>query len=291
MGSHLREEDKLSTLDDILNWTIPYLNVTVSEFIIAVLITLVLAIVLFFVVLRMLRGTMERSRIPPLLTDLLVRITRLILGVAVLLAFLSLIGFNISSLILASAAIFGLILGFGMSETMNNFFSGIAIAVNRPIEKGEYVTIDGMSGNVEEVAMMFTKLVTLENNLIIIPNGKVWGQAIINYERKGLRRVDINVNVPYSADIREAVRASIEMMKEHPMILSDPEPAVFMNDLDESSVQVQLRPWVSIEHYWPVANDMRLNILDALKEVGIKVPFPQLDVHIKGSHKGAPISV
>jgi len=177
-----------------------------------------------------------------------------------------------------------------MSETMNNFFSGMAIAVNRPIEKGEYVTIDGMTGNVEEVAMMFTKLVTLENNLIIIPNGKVWGQAIINYERKGLRRVDINVNVPYTADIRAAVKVSVEMMKEHPMVLEEPAPAVFMNDLDDSAVQVQLRPWVSIEHYWPVANDMRLNVIDALKEVGIRVPFPQLDVHIRDSHQGAPIS-
>jgi small-conductance mechanosensitive channel len=281
----------MSALEDFLNWTIPYLNMTVGEFIIALILTLIIAVVLFVVVLRLVRRSLERAKVPPLLTDLFVRITKMALGLVVLITFMSLIGFDVSSLVIASAAIIGLVLAFGMSETINNFINGIMIAVNRPIEKGEYVTVTGMEGTVEQVEMMYTRLITLDNKLIVIPNGKVWGEPIVNMSRLGIRRLEIDVGIPYDSDFGTAMESLITMMKHHPKVLKDPEPTIFMKELDDSSVVIQLWPWVDSSEYYPVTHDIRLAVVDTLAEVGIIVPFPQLDLHLKDTPHGAAVTV
>ncbi len=278
----------MSTLEDILNWTIPYLNVQVGDFIIIVIITVVLAAILFLVGMGTIRGLLRRVKAPPLLTEMMLRIVRAVFGFVVLVVFLSLIGFNVTSLILAFATVIGLIVGFGMQETMNNFFGGVFIAINRPIEKGELVTVNSMTGTVEDVTMMYTRLTTFDNELLIIPNGKVWGEPIVNKVRKGVRRVDVNVAVPYESDLRAAVQATVRMMRENPRVREDPEPSVYMAELDDSCVKIQLRPWTEADDYWTLAGEMRQGALDALGEVGIKVPFPQLDIHVKDGPGGTP---
>ena len=285
-----REEIAVSTLEDFLNWNIPYLNVTVEDFIIAVIITMIVALVLFYVVLRIIRKSMDRAKFPPLLSDLFARLIKMIFLLVIILVFLSLIGFDISSMVLAFSAIIGLVLAFGMSETVNNFINGVMIAVNRPIEKGEYVIINGHEGTVDDVAMMFTKLITMDNKLVIIPNGKVWGEAIVNFSRLGIRRVEVDFGVAYGSDIGAAMEAALVMMRKHPKVLDEPEPEIFMKDLDDSAIVLQLRPWCSVKDYWPVTHDVRTAVMKTLKETGITIPFPQLDVHMKQGGGGSPPS-
>jgi small-conductance mechanosensitive channel len=281
----------MSALEDFLNWTIPYLNITVGEFIIACIVTAIIALVLWVVVLWFVRRFLERSKVPPLMTDLINRITKMVLYVAILMIFMSSLGFDVSALLVSISVIVGLVLAFGMQETITNFINGIMIAVNRPIEKGEYVTITGMFGKVEQVEMMYTRLITPDNKLIVIPNGLVWGQAIINNTRMGTRRVEIDVGIPYDSDFGAAMESVIAMMKRHPMVLEDPEPEIFMKELDDSSVVIQLRPWVDTDDVWPVSHDMRLAVVDTLSEVGINVPFPQLDLHVRDTPGNAPVTV
>lgn len=215
----------------------------------------------------------------------------MVLYVAILMIFMSSLGFDVSALLVSISVIVGLVLAFGMQETITNFINGIMIAVNRPIEKGEYVTITGMFGKVEQVEMMYTRLITPDNKLIVIPNGLVWGQAIINNTRMGTRRVEIDVGIPYDSDFGAAMESVIAMMKRHPMVLEDPEPEIFMKELDDSSVVIQLRPWVDTDDVWPVSHDMRLAVVDTLSEVGINVPFPQLDLHVRDTPGNAPVTV
>jgi small-conductance mechanosensitive channel len=280
----------LSTIGDILNGNIPYLNVSVGEFIIAVIITVIVALVLFYVVLGIIRRSMERANFPPLLNNLFAKLIRMVIMLVVLLVFLSLIGFDTSSLVMAFSAIIGLVLAFGMSETVNNFVNGVMIAVNRPIEKDEYVIINGYEGTVDDVAMMFTRLITVDNKLVIIPNGKVWGEAIVNFSRLGIRRVEVDVSVAYGSDTGAVMEAALVMMRKHPLVIKEPEPAVFMKDLDDSAIVMQLRPWCASGDYWPVTNDVRTAIVNTLKETGITIPFPQMDVHIKETPGGGPMS-
>ncbi len=281
----------MSALEDFLSWNIPYLNVTIGEFIIALIITAVIALIMFYVVLRFIRRAMVRANFPPLLNELFARLLKIVFLLIILLAFLSLIGFDTSSLVLASAAIIGLVLAFGLSETVNNFINGVMIAVNRPIEKDEYVIVNGYEGTVDDVAMMFTRLITLDHKLVIIPNGKVWGEAIVNFSRLGIRRVDVDVGIPYRSDAGAAMESALAMMRNHPKVLEDPEPEIFMKELDDSAMVLSLRPWSKVEDYWTVAHDVRTQIVKTLDDIGITVPFPQLDVHVKDAPRHAPVTV
>jgi len=291
MDPHLWEDRTMSAIEDFLNWTIPYLNITVGEFFIACIVTAIFALIMFFVVLRLIRRAMERANFPPLLNALFARLLKFVFIIIILITFIGLIGFDTSSLILASAAIIGLVLAFGMSETVNNFINGVMIAVNRPIEKGEYVVVYGHEGTVEDVAMMFTKLITMDSKLVIIPNGKVWGDAIVNYSRIGVRRVDVDVGIPYGSDTGAAMAAAVDLMRDHPKVLDDPEPEIFMKELDDSAIVVSLRPWSKVEDYWTVAHDVRTQIVKTLDDIGINIPFPQLDLHVIDTPKNAPVTI
>lgn len=281
----------MSALEDFLNWTIPYLNITVGEFIIACIVTAIFALIMFHVVLRFIRRAMERAEFPPLLNELLSRLLKITFYVIILITFIGLIGFDTSSLIIACAAIIGLVLAFGMSETVNNFINGVMIAVNRPIEKGEYVIVNGHEGTVDDVAMMFTQLITMDSKLVIIPNGKVWGEAIVNYSRIGVRRVDVDVGIPYGSDAGAAMEAALKLMRKHPKVIDDPEPEIFMKELDDSAMVISLRPWSKVEDYWTVAHDIRTQIVNTLDEIGIIIPFPQLDLHVIDTPSNAPVTV
>lgn len=280
----------MSVLEDFLNSMIPYLNMTVEDLIIAMILATIIALVLWIVVLWFVKRTLDRSKVPPLMTDLINRVTKILLYISILMIFMSSLGFNVSALLVSISVVVGLVLAFGLQETINNFINGVMIAVNRPIEKGEYVTITGMFGKVEQVEMMYTRLITPDNKLIVIPNGLVWGQAIINNTRMGTRRVEVDVGIPYDSDFGAAMESVIAMMKRHPKVLEDPEPEIYMKALGDSAVVIQLRPWVDPDDYWPVSHDMRVAVVDTLSEVGITVPFPQLDLHVRDTPDNAPVT-
>ena len=162
-------EISMVTLDEIFEWEIPFLNHTILEFLIAIIVTAVVAIVLFFIVLRLVRRSLEKSPIPPLLTELMIRVVRIMLMIVLLLVFLSMIGFDVISIVLALAAIMGLILACGMSDSTNNFFAGVWIATIRPFRMEDVVEVSGHTGKVIAVGIMATELRTPDNTQIIIP--------------------------------------------------------------------------------------------------------------------------
>ncbi len=276
------------TMEEILDWEIPFLGTTVLDFLIAIVVTIIVAIVLFVVVMRVVRRMLEKSPMPPLLTELLARVIRILLMIVLLLVFLSLIGFDISAIVLALAAIIGLILAFGMSDSTNNFFAGVWIATLRPFRMDDVVEVSGHTGKVIAVGIMATELRTPDNVQITIPNRSVWGEPIVNYTRLPKRRVNTDVGIAYGSDVKKAYDLSMKMMKEHPKVLDDPEPSIYMTALADSSVNLQLRPWAKTEDYWDVLHDLRRSLHDELPKAGIEIPFPQLDVHMISSGGSPP---
>ena len=180
----------------------------------------------------------------------------------------------------ALSAVVGLILGFGMSDTVNNVASGTWIASLRPIDIGEVVTINGMTGKVNAVGIMATELLTPDNKLITIPNAQVWGSPIVNATRMPTRRVDVSVGIAYGDSVDDAVRVAMDLMKSHDLVLEDPAPTVAITELADSSVNLQLRPWANTDDYWTVMGNITKGIYEAIPSAGLSIPFPQLDVHL-----------
>jgi small-conductance mechanosensitive channel len=272
--------DPIDTFWDFWTYELPGLGITVGTLIIAIIITIIAYYVLLRVMVPQVRRNLTQANVPPLVVDLFARVLRMLSILAVLLIFLALIGYDVGSLVLALSAIIGLVLAFGLSDSMNNFFAGVWVAMLRPFDKDDVVEVAGKTGKVWAVGIMSTELRSPDNKTIIIPNRAVWGEAVVNYTRQPIRRVDTDVGIAYGSDVAAAYELSMKLMKKHEKVLEDPEPAIFMTELADSSLNIQLRPWAKTEDYWDVLHDLRRSLHDEMPKVGIEIPFPQLDVHM-----------
>ncbi|WP_406670746.1 mechanosensitive ion channel family protein [Methanolobus sp. ZRKC4] len=262
---------------DILAQTIPYTEITIANIVFA-LVVLIAGLIVAGILSRMFRNSLKKTKLPELVSEFLVRFLRALLYVAVLLAFVSALGLDVSAIVVGLSAVIGLILGFGMQDSLNNVAAGVWIASLRPLDKGEYVTVDGLSGTVDAVGMMATELLTPDNQFITVPNKLVWGSPIINATRMPTRRVDVGVG--YTTDIPKAVQIALDVIKQDSRVLADPVAAVVTAELADSSVNLQLRAWVNTPDFWAVKNDLTIAIHAAFGKEEIEIPFPQLDVHM-----------
>ena len=167
-----------------------------------------------------------------------------------------------------------------MSDTVNNVASGTWIAALRPIDIDEVVSLNGKTGKVNAVGIMATELLTPDNVLITIPNSQVWGTAIENFTRMPTRRADVAVGIGYGSSVDKAVGVAMELMKAHPLVLDDPEPAVVITALADSSVNFVVRVWSKTSDYWDVYWDVTRAIKMEFDKEGISIPYPQQDVHM-----------
>jgi small conductance mechanosensitive channel len=188
------------------------------------------------------------------------------------------LGLDVAPLV-AGLGVTGFILGFAFQESLGNLASGMMIAINEPFKAGDVVDAAGHTGTIVEVNMMATVMKTADNKRIVIPNKSVWGGPIVNYNTLGLRRVDLRVGVDYGEDVSRAVEIIREAVAGVPGVLRDPAPAVAVAALDDSAVQINVRPWAKSSDYWPVAAATLVAVKDSLTRAGVKIPFPQIEVH------------
>jgi small-conductance mechanosensitive channel len=263
-----------------LESTLPYTSITVMQLVTAAIV-LVVGFVVARIIIALFKRSMRKTKLSDVLIEFLARFMSALLYVLVILLVLAALGVTISSILVSLSAMVGLILGFGMSDTVNNIASGTWIAALGPIDIGEVVNINGKTGKVNAVGIMATELLTPDNVLITIPNAQVWGTSIENYTRMPLRRADVAVGIAYGSSVEKAVQVAMDIMKAHPLVLDDPEPAVMITELADSSVNLALRPWAKTEDYWAVKGAVSKAVLEELPKAGIEIPFPQLDVHMK----------
>ena len=172
------------------------------------------------------------------------------------------------------------ILAFALQDTLGNLAAGLMIMINRPFDEGDYVDIAGTAGTVQKMNIVSTTVTTPDNQIILIPNGKVWGNIITNVTGSKLRRVDLVFGIGYSDSVAKAQELLEAIVAEHPLTLSDPAAVIRVHALGESSVDFIVRPWVKSEDYWTVYWDMTRTVKERFDEAGITIPFPQRDIHI-----------
>ena len=266
-------------LTNLLSENIPYTSITFMQVIAAVVI-LIAGLIILKIIVSIFKKALEKTKLPKLVIEFLARFLSALLYVMLILLIISTLGFAVGSVFIGLSAIIGLVLGFGLQDSLANVAAGVWIAALRPIDKGEVVTINGMTGKVNAVGIMATELLTPDNVFITIPNSLVWGSPIINATRMPTRRVDVAVGVSYEGPLEKAVSIAMGAMKKHDLVLKDPEPAVVVTELADSSVNLQLRAWVKTEDYWTVKFDLTAGIFEAYRKEGVEIPYPQMDVHL-----------
>jgi small conductance mechanosensitive channel len=153
------------------------------------------------------------------------------------------------------------------------------ILVYRPFDVGDFIEAAGVFGKVHAMSMVSTTVMTIDNQTLVVPNGKIWGDVIKNVTSQKVRRVDMVFGVSYGDDIPRTEKVLAGILKEHPKVLADPEPMIKLHTLGESSVDFIVRPWVKTEDYWDVYWDVTREVKMRFDREGISIPFPQRDVH------------
>ncbi len=201
------------------------------------------------------------------------------LFVIVIMAALGQVGVETTSIVAVIGAV-GLAVGLALQGSLSNFSSGVLIVSFRPFKAGDYVEVSGVAGSVESIQVFQTTLKTVDNKMVVIPNGNITSNAIVNYSRYNMRRVDLVIGVSYKSDLQLTKKVIHEALLKDDRILRDPEIMIGVSELSDSSVNLVVRPWCKTADYWNVYFDSMQSIKETLDENGIEIPFPQMDVHL-----------
>lgn len=250
--------------------------------------TLIVAWFVARIVSRILRRSLSRfSGTSALLRDFLASITSKVIMVIGLIVAISMLGFDITPLAAAIGAA-GLVIGLALQGTLSNFASGILILLYRPFDIGDVIEAGGTAGKVEAMNMLTSTVVSGDNRRIIVPNNAIWNGTIINVTGKPTRRVDLTFSIAYGDDVERAQAVLEDMVRRHPLVLTDPAPTVRLHELGESSVNFIVRPWVKTADYWTVYWDLTRDIKKRFDAESITIPFPQRDVHLHYADASRP---
>ena len=199
-----------------------------------------------------------------------------------LLVALAAAGFEVSQLALVIGAL-GVGIGLGLQNVVNNFVSGLILMFERPIQPGDIVDIGGTSGKVREIGMRATTLSTFEGADVVVPNGMLLNEKLINWTLSDNdRRIDVNIGVAYGSDPRRVLELLMEVTRATPGIATEPEPTVLFVGFGASSLDFSIRAWTNNFSDWvKTRSELNVRVNDALRMAGIEIPFPQQDVHLR----------
>ncbi|MDG2176752.1 MAG: mechanosensitive ion channel [Gammaproteobacteria bacterium] len=222
---------------------------------------------------------MRKSKTDEALVSFLSSIIYTVLLIAVILAAVDQLGVNVTSL-LAILSVAGLAVGLALKDSLSNFAAGIMILIFRPFKIGDFVTIGGTSGVVDEIGLFCVLMHTGDNQRIIIPNSAVYGNTITNTSALPTRRIDLVMGIGYDDNIGTAKNIILEIIASDERILAEPEPVIAVAELADSSVNLVVRPWVNAADYWAVRFHLLETMKVKLEEGGISIPYPQRDIHV-----------
>ena len=272
MLSHMSAQDLISMLiKDIVNFGL------------RILIALVLLAVGRWIIRwirRVMRNMMTRREVDPSLRGFLSSMVNITLTLFLIIIIIGILGIDTTSFIAVFASA-GLAVGMALSGTLQNFAGGVMILIFKPFKVGDFIEAQGQSGSVKEIQLLNTVINTPDNKTILIPNGSISTGIINNYSKEATRRLDWTFGIAYGDDYDRAKRTILEMLEADPRVLKSPAPFVALNSLGDSSVNILARAWVSSGDYWDLFFDMNERVYKRFAEVGLNIPFPQLDVHLK----------
>ena len=274
---------------------------TIYGFISLYAMKVLIALAIFFVgkfiakkVVHLSQKMMRKSKIDETLVSFGGNILYALALVFVIIAALSQLGINTTSLAAIVAAA-GLAIGLALQGSLSNLAAGVMLILFRPFRLGDYIEAGGTNGTVEEINIFTTKLKSPDNKEITVPNGEIISNVITNYSAKPTRRIDLVYGVGYDDDIKKVKDILTKIVNADERILKEPAPMVAVHELADSSVNFICRPWVASADYWAVFWDLQEKVKIEFDRAGISIPYPQRDMHIvsdvnleKGANSNTP---
>lgn len=247
--------------------------------IIIALIVLWIGLKIVKLIVKALRKMMEKRNVEVSLQSFLLSMTDIALKIMVVIAVMGMVGIQTTSFIAVLGAA-GLAVGMALQGTLQNFAGGVIILLLKPFRVGDYIDSPGVQGTVKSIHIFNTIVETPDKKIVVAPNTDLATKTLVNYSRSENRRVDVKVGIAYGESVDNARAVLMELARNYPLVIENPEPAVVVTALADSAVSLELRVWVKNADYWTCFFYMNQAVYDKLNEVGIQIPFNQMDVHI-----------
>ena len=229
---------------------------------------------------RVVRAMLDKSHVSPGAATFVVSMLKIILYLTLILGIAMQFGLKESS-VAALVASGGVAIGLALQGGLSNRAGGFLILLFQPFQIGDYILTQGQEGTVQKIEILYTTLHTIDNRKVIVPNGNLANNVIVNVTAADRRKLEITVGISYEDSIQTAKAVLQRLLTEHPLVLHDQEAQVFVTELGESSVVLGVRCWVKTDQYFPVLWQLNEQIKEAFDEAGIHIPYPQMDVHMK----------
>ncbi len=239
---------------------------------------LVLGLVVIKIVQTITRNvTLKSSKLDNSAASFIISIVTVVLYVALVIVVVSSLGFSTAGIIAGFSAV-ALAIALALKDSLGSLANGVIIIFTKPFKKGDYVQIGDYDGLVQDIRLFNTKILTYDNVEVIIPNSDILSSEMVNYSTMPLRRVVIDVPVPYDADIAAVKATVLNSLTSYRYSVSQPSPSVVLKAYEDSALLFSARVWTQNEHYWDTLNDLYEIIFLDLHANGIDIPFNRLDV-------------
>lgn len=205
---------------------------------------------------------------------------KLLLNALVIIVAVEILGVP-SATIIAAIGSCGLAVGLALQGGLSNLAGGVMIMIFKPFHIGDYICTSAGDGTVEDIGLFYTRLITIDNRSVNIPNSVLSSTTVTNNSVRVRRGLDIEVSVAYGTDTEEARRALLSCAEKSELVMKDPAPIVFVSEHADSAIKMVLRVSVNCSDYWSAKFELQETTLKAIHDAGLEIPFPQIDVHMK----------
>lgn len=268
----------MTDFEEILNnsWD---LIITYGGRLVLALIVLIVGLAIIKRIVKVFRKTMEKRGVDESLTPFLTSLIGALLKVMLVISIASMLGIEMTSFVAVLGAA-GLAVGLALQGSLSNFAGGVLILILKPFKVGDVIEGAGVTGSVREIQIFYTFLTTPTGQEIMVPNGSLSNNSIMNYSYNESRRLDMTFGIGYDDDIDKAKSILHEIAAAEKRFLDDKGITIFVEALADSSVNIRLRGWTMNGDYWDVMGGLNEIVKKAFDEAGIGIPYPQMDLHL-----------
>ena len=243
------------------------------------IITLIIGLWIIKIIIKAFVRIMEKRDVDATIQHFLRSFLSILLKILLIISVISMLGIEMTSFIaILTAAV--LSVGMALAGTFQNFAGGVMLILFRPFKVGDFIKAQEFTGTVKEIQIFNTIIKTPDNKTVIIPNGGLSTNPMINFSTETTRRVDFTFGIGYADNIDKAKTVIKEIINNDERILKEPEPFIAVSELADSSVNFVVWAWVNSANYMGVLFSMPESIKKAFDKEGISIPFPQSDVHL-----------
>lgn len=243
----------------------------------------ILLLAICLVVIKVLLTILERSltqfNVDKSLHTFIKSSVKILLWLITLMVVAGSVGIEMSSLI-AVLGVAGLALSLAIQSSLSNLAGGIMVLVSKPFAVTDWIEAGGVTGIVEDIGLVYTKIKTFDNKIIFVPNGEISEEKIINYTSQTERRVDMAFEIAYESDPKVAKQCILDVIGKHNLALFTPEPYVRVTAYQESSVKITVRVWCATADYWTLHDDLMEQVRESFDQHQIEITYNHLNVHI-----------